>query len=113
MPIASVFFPAVETRIHNLREALQDLPESSALRERFEHRIAQLVVAANETPGDLAAVAPALERWRREVFAAGKSARPLERAAAWELTALELERVGDPDAARQARRFAATAICEP
>lgn len=113
MPIVTIFYPAIEKRIENLRSSIADLPDDSPLRARLESRLDALVVAANEVPGDLAGAAPALEKWRREVFAAGRSARPLERAAAWELTALELERVGDASAAAQARRFAATALCEP
>ncbi len=111
--IVTLLYPSIDARIADLREAVADLPADSALRARLEARIDDLVVAANEVPGDLGGAAPALEKWRREVFAASKSARPLERAAAWELTALELERVGDPNAAAQARRFAATALCEP
>lgn len=111
--IATLLFPSADARIANLREAIADMPPNSPLRLRLETRVADLIVAANEVPGDLAHHAPALERWRREVFAAGASARPLERAAAWELTALELERIGDTEAARVARRYAATAICAP
>lgn len=113
MPIATIFYPSIDARLANLRSSVADLPADSPLRARLQARIDALLVAANEAPGDLAGAAPALEKWRREVFAAGRSARPLERAAAWELTALELERVGDALAASQARRFAATALCEP
>lgn len=113
MPAATILFPSIDARLANLRSALTDMAPTAPLRPRLEARIEALVIAANEVPGDLAASAPALERWRREVFAAGKSARPLERAAAWELTALELDRVGDPEAAAQARRYAAAAICPP
>lgn len=109
--IATIFYPSIEARLANLRAALADMRPDAPLRPRLEARVEALVVAANEVPGDLADAAPALEKWRREIFAAGASARPLERAAAWELTALELERVGDADAARQARRFAANALC--
>lgn len=111
--IASIFYPSIEARLANLREALADMKPDAPLRPRIEARIESLLIAANEVPGDLAEAAPALERWRRQVFAAGASARPLERAAAWELTALELERIGDAEAGRQARRFAANALCAP
>lgn len=113
MPAATALYPSIEARLANLRAALLDMPDTSPLRDRLSARVADLVVASNEVPGDLAALAPALERWRREVFFAGASARPLELAAAWEVTALELERVGDPEAARDARHYAAIAICQP
>lgn len=115
MPVVTLLFPSADARIANLRAALADMAPTSPLRPRLEARIDALLVAANEVPADLAGLAPALERWRREVFAADAelSARPLELAAAWELTAIELDRIGDPDAARAARHYAADAICQP
>jgi len=54
--------------------------------------------------------APALERWRRQVLEARPPRSALERAAAWELTALECERAGNPDHAHRARLAAAQCL---
>lgn len=48
----------------------------------------------------------ALERWRRTVLEADKRRSPLDVAAAWELTAAECERLGNHDAADEARAMA-------
>lgn len=54
----------------------------------------------------LGLVAPALDRWRQQVLEAGQRRTPLERAAAWEATALECDRRGLADQARHAREHA-------
>ena len=48
----------------------------------------------------------ALERWRRRVLESDKRRAPLDVAAAWELTAVECERLGNMDAADEARAMA-------
>lgn len=48
----------------------------------------------------------ALERWRRTVLESDRRRAPLDVAAAWELTAVECERKGLPDAAEEARAMA-------
>jgi hypothetical protein len=48
----------------------------------------------------------ALERWRRRVLESDKRRAPLDVAAAWELTAVECERLGNMDAAEKARAMA-------
>lgn len=48
----------------------------------------------------------ALERWRRTVLESDKRRAPLDVAAAWELTAAECERLGNNDAAEEARAMA-------
>ena len=48
----------------------------------------------------------ALERWRRLVLESDKKRPPLDVAAAWELTAVECERMGYVDAAEEARAMA-------
>lgn len=45
----------------------------------------------------------ALERWRRVVLESDRRRSPLDVAAAWELTAAECERLGNADAADEAR----------
>jgi len=53
---------------------------------------------------------PALERWRQLVLDAGAARPPLERAAAWEAHALELERHGNHWLAHRARLAAAQCL---
>lgn len=53
---------------------------------------------------------PALARWRDQVLANPDRRRPLERAAAWEFTALECSAAGRPREAARARRFAKGAV---
>lgn len=48
----------------------------------------------------------ALERWRRIAISNAHRRAPLDVAAAWELTAAECDRLGNHDAAEQARSMA-------
>jgi hypothetical protein len=59
-----------------------------------------------EPEGPLAGDYPALDRWRRAVLEGVPVPPQLARAAAWELTAVECERCGDPARALDARRTA-------
>lgn len=113
MTLTASLYPSVGARLDNLRAAVASDALPPAVRARRMARIACLEDEAVEAPGDLAAAAPALERWRREVMANAENARPLELAAAWELTALEFERIGDTWGAERARHHAGAAICRP
>lgn len=107
---ASPIYPCASERIDNLRAALASPALPPEIRARREARLAALEDELLEAPPELALLAPALERWRREVLAMAHRARPLELAAAWELTALEFDRVQDVWAANHARHHAAAAI---
>ena len=59
--------------------------------------------------GDLVELCPALERWRALILEAPRRS-PLEKAAAWELTALAEEMHGNPVEAEIARQYAAEVV---
>lgn len=56
---------------------------------------------------------PALESWRRQVLEEPDEHVPLVRAAAWEVTALELEEEGDIETAAEAYRMAERILLTP
>jgi len=81
-----------------LLEALEE-------REQQQEQLRECVkVAANifERQEKVAEAFPALEQWRKEILQS-RNARPLERVAAWELTALQCEAEGNSDLAQVAR----------
>jgi len=61
-------------------------------------------------PVPLARTHPALEKWRRLVLESTRPRTPLERAAAWEATALECAQLGALDEAKRAHAEARAAI---
>ena len=63
-----------------------------------------------EPRAQLGEVAPALARWGREVLAGTGRRSALEKAAAWELAALQYERAGERQQAAEARQKARRAI---
>ncbi|HXE59428.1 MAG TPA: hypothetical protein VN607_01930 [Gemmatimonadaceae bacterium] len=68
-----------------------------------EHQVADLTDRVSATY-------PALERWRQLVLDAGAQRPPLERAAAWEAHAVELDRHGNAWLAHRARLAAAQCL---
>jgi len=70
-----------------------------------EHQVADL-------SDRVSAMYPALERWRQLVLDAGAQRPPLERAAAWEAHAVELDRHGNAWLAHRARLAAASIVRE-
>ena len=91
--------------------------------EELSTRLARFITLLEEAGGmddrdtshdahelSLAERAPALDRWRSLVLASGNKRSALERAAAWELEALECERAGNGDLAHRARLAAAQVV---
>jgi len=83
--------------------ALLELFDAAEELARAEHQTAELTDRVSATY-------PALERWRQLVLEAGAARPPLERAAAWEAHAVELERHGNTWLAHRARLAAAQCL---
>lgn len=87
------------------RSALVDPIEVESIADTIAYTIGQL----RETEDVVLPLSPALEQWRRRVLE-DRTADPLTRAAAWELTAIQCDQAGAHDLAEKSRRNAVYAI---
>ena len=106
MTVVSYLFPSVWRRIENLRGHRDRIPDDAPNAATIDARIRELVAQADEIGPEFGERYPALESWRVQVIGDAASRTALEVAAAYELTALVAESLGEMDGAAVALRRA-------